>query len=629
MTPPRWSLRQSLTRTYLSLDPRSLGLGRIVLGVALLVDLLRRAPEVATWYSNEGLLPNHTVLWQPPAARLISFFFMVSLPHEAVIAFALCAFCYVAFLLGWRTRLFHLLSFLCAVSLHTRILYAESAGNVVLLLVCFWTLFLPMGRRFSVDGLLASLRRHPEHVPADLRADRSVALPDATTPVVSLAVLALLLQLAAIYLFTYTQRTGASWKDGTALHYLLHQDRLVTAVGVWAREGLPPSVLEGATWAALALAAAAPVLLLAPIGATWSRRLALALLPAFHLGTAILLNLGSYVVGMLAFFPLLLSAEDWRLMAAWAERRRLRRERVVVFDVDCGVCFQIVRVLRRMDLIGRLRWVGNDDRAAIPADVDSQLLERTILVIDPSSGRRWTRADAFAEIFAALPLGRLFAWVLRLPLIRTLAGAAYDRFAANRTRISVWLGLAACGVPTPVAARQPSTARPPAADGRTWLPSRPLLRELGVAFALIVLGNDLLASNAAVPPALRPPQPLWMHTLAVYPHLVQRWSMFAPDPPKGDQTIVVDAVTSDGRHVDPYSRVGRSAMAAEYTARIPDTGVYHQAFLEWMLRYPERTGYKSDQLVSFEAKVVQDESPPPGEKQPRGARERVFYKWPR
>ena len=69
MNPAPWSLRSSLTRTYLSLDARSLGLGRIVLGAVLLIDLLRRVPELVTWYTNQGLLPNHTVLWQPPVPR--------------------------------------------------------------------------------------------------------------------------------------------------------------------------------------------------------------------------------------------------------------------------------------------------------------------------------------------------------------------------------------------------------------------------------------------------------------------------------------------------------------------------------------------------------------------------------
>ena len=305
---------------------------------------------------------------------------------------------------------------------------------------------------------------------------------------------------------------------------------------------------------------------------------------------------------------------------------------MVFFDVDCGVCFQIARVCKRLDLARRLRWVGNDDRAAIPSDIDPELLDRTILVLDPVTGRRWTRSDAFAELFAALPLGRWVAWILRLPIVRIVAGAAYDRFAANRTRISVWFGLAACGVPAPKVARDgaASAASPELAGPfMAWLrANRARLRELAAAAALLILGIDLLASNAAVPPALRPPRPLWLQTLVTYPHLSQSWSLFGPDVPLTDQMVTVDAVTKDGRHVDPYNlagsrvhalpvdaipaRLGHTSMWREYTQKIPGTNVYHQAFLEWVLRFPERTGHKGDQIVSFEAWVVEDNSPPPG-----------------
>src|SRR5204863_506605 len=85
-----------------------------------------------------------------------------------------------------------------------------------------------------------------------------------------------------------------------------------------------------------------------------------------------------------------------------------------------------------------------------PADIDRELLDKTMLVIDADRpSRRWTRADAFAVMFRALPLGELWSWPLRVPGLSAIAGAAYDAYARNRTRISTWLGLAACGVPGP------------------------------------------------------------------------------------------------------------------------------------------------------------------------------------
>jgi hypothetical protein len=121
--------------------------------------------------------------------------------------------------------------------------------------------------------------------------------------------------------------------------------------------------------------------------------------------------------------------------------------------------------------------------------------------------------------------------------------------------------------------------------------------------------------------------------------------MFAPDPPVTDQMVYVDALTSDGRHVDPYNlagsrvhdlpvdaippRLGQTAMWREYTQKIPGTNVYHQAFLEWVLRFPDRTGHQADKIVSFEAWVVEDNSPAPGATVAGEIRKRPFLMWPR
>src|SRR3954463_3587191 len=81
---------------YCSVDPRSLGLGRIALAVLLLYDLWRRVPGIATWYSNEGLLPNHAALWRPNSDYLLSFFLAASRPTEAAFMFGLSGLVYLA-----------------------------------------------------------------------------------------------------------------------------------------------------------------------------------------------------------------------------------------------------------------------------------------------------------------------------------------------------------------------------------------------------------------------------------------------------------------------------------------------------------------------------------------------------
>ena len=56
-------------RNYLSIDPRTLGLLRIGIACLLLLDLAKRVPLVRLFYVNDGLIPNHRVLWRPPRER--------------------------------------------------------------------------------------------------------------------------------------------------------------------------------------------------------------------------------------------------------------------------------------------------------------------------------------------------------------------------------------------------------------------------------------------------------------------------------------------------------------------------------------------------------------------------------
>jgi predicted DCC family thiol-disulfide oxidoreductase YuxK len=636
----RFAPRQALTRAYLTVDPRSLGLGRIVLALVLIADLARRVPVLRDFYTNDGLLPNHTVLWRPPLPRLFSVFFPVSLPHEAALTFAICFFCFFCLLIGWRTRLFHVLSLIMTVSLHNRVLFVENWGSVVLGSLMVWTAFLPLGRRFSVDAVAASLRERAGETPEALRAPLP---PGTTTPVVSLAVLGVLLQLAVIYGFNFAHKTGATWKDGSALHYVLWQARIVTALGLWVRTHAPFAVTRALTHAAMALEAAAPVLILTPILWRWTRALAIVLLACFHVGLALLVNLGAFSGAMLAFLPFLLDADHWRALGRLVPARG--RARQVFYDASCGVCSQVVRVLARLDVYRRLTWISNQDTAALPAGVDPALLERTILIVDPARGRRWTRAVAFGHILAALPFGRLWAWPLLLPGAREVAGLAYDAFARNRTTISTWLGLAACGVPG--APPTPAPAAKHHAPLWFWARARlPFLRELGLALVMLVFVVDLSVENPAVPPALRiHRRPAWMALAVMYPHVNQSWTMFAPDAPLTDEMIVIDAVTRDGRHVDPYNqvasrvaslpvddippRLGQMSLHCDYSLRIPDEVSYHQALIEWVLRYPERTGRQRDEIVSFSAFRVEHQSPPPGQTRPTDLRRRQFLDWRR
>ena len=169
----RQSVRSRFRETYLTIDPRALGVGRIALALVLLLDLARRLPFATLWYSNEGLLPNHTVLWRPTSEYVFSLFFTASLPYEAMIAFALCGAAYLLLLVGLKTRVAQVASLLAVLSLHGRVLFIQNSGDVVLVELCVWTSFLPLGRRYSIDAVRARRPPRTERRSFRLRSSQS------------------------------------------------------------------------------------------------------------------------------------------------------------------------------------------------------------------------------------------------------------------------------------------------------------------------------------------------------------------------------------------------------------------------------------------------------------------------
>jgi hypothetical protein len=129
-----------------------------------------------------------------------------------------------------------------------------------------------------------------------------------------------------------------------------------------------------------------------------------------------------------------------------------------------------------------------------------------------------------------------------------------------------------------------------------------------------------------------------------YLQMLQAWLLFAPDAPLTDAAVAVDAVTADGRHVDPLNealspehpwlgaeippRLGQSALASAYMLRIPYHPEYFGALADWVLGYPDRTGRAADRIVSFEVTAIEHDNPPPGRHLPTNTRTHLLYRYP-
>jgi hypothetical protein len=163
----------------------------------------------------------------------------------------------------------------------------------------FWSLFLPLGRCWSVDAA---------------RAGR----PPSREPESSVASAGLLLQVFLVYFFTALLKAGPDWHaDGTALYYAMHLDWLVLPPGVWLRDFFWFTQLL--TWSTLVLEYIGPFLLIAPF---WPLRcLGVLAFAGLHLGISATMRLGVFpwidVTVLLAFLP----REVWDAAESLVRRR--------------------------------------------------------------------------------------------------------------------------------------------------------------------------------------------------------------------------------------------------------------------------------------------------------------------
>src|SRR5262249_38674081 len=143
---------------WLRIDARSLGLFRVVMGIVLIGDLIRRFRFAKELYSNDGVLPNHNHLYNlKEGAQVWSVLHAFSSVAEAQTALVFLGFFYACFLIGWKTRAFQVAAALSLVSLASRNVLLDNAGDYLAIALLVFTCFLPLGSRFSLDNLLASL----------------------------------------------------------------------------------------------------------------------------------------------------------------------------------------------------------------------------------------------------------------------------------------------------------------------------------------------------------------------------------------------------------------------------------------------------------------------------------------
>ena len=611
---------QSLRGHFTSADPRTLALFRIVLGVLLMVDLGSRFDLVGTLYSNDGVLSNHFALFRPLAPYQFSLYTALSSSRDVSVAFALTMVVYALFTVGYRTRLFHLLSFLCVTSLHARNLMTELPSDTLLHVWVGWSLFLPLGARFSIDGVRRSLTACREQSVDELNEP-----PRDVPAMTSIAVFGMLLQLSVVHLAAALRQAGPAWRDGTALYYALHQNWWVTDLGVSVGQNASFEQLRIASFAYRTTEAVIGVLVLVP--SVRVRRVALALVVAFHLLGRAFFDMGLYEWVMAGTATFLVSSRDWDAVRTWYVRRKPRL--TVQFHVASGLNVACCRLLKRLDLLSRLTFVASDGDVEKNAMGVAPASEMPI-VRDEARGKTFTGVRAVGAILGALPFGKPLAMGLLVPGVSWLTEQTFARIERHQAEIEAWFGLRGfageprrnheCGHGGPVAepvSFNDSIARRMA---RFVTFSRETAAVCALAVCAVALVHDIGDDNQ--PPGIEAA----IYPVIAYPRIFQRWGLFAPEPAKRPGMLVAEGQTTGGARLDPFTGLPLARRSGERDPREPRPDPLMSAYFtnisqpshatyvgelrEYVRRLGEGRGAK-DKLVWFNVDWIESPIAPP------------------
>lgn len=265
-------------RDLFAIDYRTLAFFRITLAVLILCDLAARAFYLEANYTDAGVFPTRVLRsWDLYLSlRFISDSYAF---HATLFLVEGCAA--VMLLVGWHTRIATVLSWFLLCSLHARNEFVNNGGDDLFRALLLWSMFLPLGRRWSLDAW----RNRDETTEDETTEDEATE----NGSVLSVATVAILLQFVYLYLTTGLGKSGPDWHvDGTAIQLALGQEFMVQPFGRWLSQY--PDFLRILTPTVFYFEVIAPLLLFVPFRRTSIRMWIILSFWLFQIGLRLSLN---------------------------------------------------------------------------------------------------------------------------------------------------------------------------------------------------------------------------------------------------------------------------------------------------------------------------------------------------
>ena len=225
------ALRPSWLWSDLWLDLRALGVFRLALGAASLVEVIELITFQGAFLDENGVCP----LSRMSRGTMFDLYLACKSPESVFLLLLMQLLAVLCFMLGFWTRVSGFVCWVFAMSQHHRLSNCvEYGGDRLRSHLFFWSLFQPLGLVWSIDAYLQSVKASHVDVPATEwipwcfcpRAIQELPHPKKEKPVrntaAPLSAFLILLQLASMYEYTASTKVGESWESGDAVLQTLH-----------------------------------------------------------------------------------------------------------------------------------------------------------------------------------------------------------------------------------------------------------------------------------------------------------------------------------------------------------------------------------------------------------------------
>lgn len=269
-----------------SIDERAIAVFRMLLGSVVITDVLIRLGYLNFFYTDNGVYPVKIML-QYNDGVFGSIAAVMSNSIGAVLVFSLCIITAGMVVIGYKSRVMMFTTLLLVLVIHHRNIFTLNSGDLLLRCLLLWGVFLPLGKKWSVDSVLRNKSNTGE----------------TSEMVFSAGTVAVLTQMLLVYLVNVSHKLrGEEWVNGQAAERALDAGHMVTSIGDFMVDFEVLMTIGTYWWVGLLIASP---LLLVP---DWRVRTVMASsFIAAHTGMALTLKIGVFpftaIAALLLFYP--------------------------------------------------------------------------------------------------------------------------------------------------------------------------------------------------------------------------------------------------------------------------------------------------------------------------------------